>query len=171
MSKGKLSRRAFASTAALMALTLQAPASTAAAEDSQPFHGTLTGTTAAAPCGQQLCLNGRDTGEVTHAGTAVMTEHVVVTFTGPCAGGSGGAATFTETAQLTAANGDTLNLSGSGASCHTAAGTTASSTLTPTSGSTGKFSSATGTITEDVNAASSGPNTETETVELGGALS
>lgn len=169
-SKYRMPLIALTTTGLAMTLAIGVPAAAASGED-QPFRGNLTGVTTAAPCGQgQLCLTGRVTGEATHFGNTVMTKQVLVTFTGPCAGGSGGAATFIEMAQLTAANGDRVNLSGSGTSCHTANGTTASGTLSPTGG-TGRFSDATGTITEDIDAVPSGPATETETVVLGGSLS
>jgi hypothetical protein len=170
MSNFKTTTRALASSAVLITATIGLLASAASAGQRDPFHGNLSGVTNVRPCNPgPLCLTARDTGEATHFGSTVMTQDVVVTPTGQaCAGG--GLATYTESATLTAANGDKLYLTGTGVACHGASGTTASGRLSP-AGGTGRFSDATGTITQDVRAVPSGPNTENETVVLGGTLS
>ena len=91
-------------------------APTAAASDPVPFAAAMTGSvTSTAPCGVlTVCSAVKDEGTATHLGLVTFTKTVTIHITfAPCDGG-GILTTYTETGTLTAANGDTLTVSGSG---------------------------------------------------------
>jgi hypothetical protein len=96
---------------------LAASGTAAAARDATPFFGTFAGPVTATPCGPfTVCLQVSEDGVATHLGRATLAKSVVVHITFlACPGGIG--STYTETATLTAANGDSLELSGSGTAC------------------------------------------------------
>jgi hypothetical protein len=113
-----------------------------------PFEGTFSGNATVAPCGvATLCADELLAGKARHLGRATLTKQVVVHLTSePCAGG-GTIATFTETATLTAANGDTIGLAGAGSACAAGGHSIGSAALNVTGGS-GRFEHTTGTLEE-----------------------
>lgn len=138
------------------------------AAEQVPFTGTFTTSGVATPCGPMtLCISVRGSGEATHLGRTQMTKSVVLHLTfEPCPGGTVNHYTVEQT--LTAANGDTLTMSGSGTSCSGPGGLVATGTFSVTDG-TGRFSGASGTITEHV--VRVGPPPAPETVTLSGTIS
>jgi len=143
-------------------------APTAIAGSQTPFSAALSGSATEAGCGVlTICLAGTDQGIATHLGLASLTSTatVHVTFT-PCDGG-GVLTTFTETATLIAANGDTLTLSGGGTACAANGQAIGTGQLTVTGG-TGRFADATGSLTESLD---HNLVTGTETVTLNGTVS
>jgi hypothetical protein len=141
----KWNRAGIAVAAAVAAVVV----STASAQQ-VPFAATMTGSVSEAPCGVlTICLTGTVEGTATHLGLATLTgtATVHITFT-PCDGG-GVLTTFTQTATLVAANGDTLTLRGSGTACAANGHAIGSGDLTITGG-TGRFAGATGNLTESI---------------------
>jgi hypothetical protein len=143
---------------------------TAAAAGQVPFAAAMTGSvTATAPCGVlTLCLTVTDEGTATHLGLGTLTKSVTIHigFT-PCDGG-GVLTTYTEAGTLTAANGDTLTVSGGGTACAANGHAIGTGELTVTGG-TGRFAGgASGSLAEsfDHNLV-----TDTEVVDLSGTIS
>jgi hypothetical protein len=119
----------------------------ALAESETPLRGILEGHVEASPCGPgKLCLTGTAEGVVSHLGRTTLSKAAQVQFGGSCAGG-GAASTFTETITLVAANGDTLDLTGSGTACAAEGHAIGAAELT-VSGGTGRFESAVGSVSE-----------------------
>lgn len=144
-------------------------APTAAASDQVPFAAAMTGSvTSTAPCGVlTVCSAVIDEGTATHLGLVTFTKTVTIHITfAPCDGG-GILATYTETGTLTAANGDTLTVSGSGTACAASGHAIGTGELTVTGG-TGRFSGARGSLAEsfDHNLV-----TDTEVDSLSGTIS
>ena len=113
-----------------------------------PFEGTFSGNATVRPCGvATLCAYEPLAGKARHLGRATLTKQVVVHLTSePCAGG-GTVSTFTQTATLTAANGDTIELAGAGTACAVRGHAIGSATLTTTGGS-GRFEHTTAILEE-----------------------
>jgi hypothetical protein len=100
------------------------------------------------PCGlQTICLSAHASGQATHLGRTVMNRSITSFNTlVPCSDVPGGTIRqFTDTLTLTAANGDTITMAGSGTSCANGIDVTSSGTYTVTGG-TGRFVSASGTM-------------------------
>jgi hypothetical protein len=137
------------------------------AAEQVPFSGTFTTTSVGAPCAPlTVCVTATGSGQATHLGRTAITKRVVLHITSePCPGGT--LASYTVEQTLTAANGDTLTMSGSGTSCAGPGGIVATGTFTVTGG-TGRFSGASGTITESV--ARVGPPPAPETVTIVGTI-
>jgi hypothetical protein len=115
-----------------------------------PFSSSLTGVVTGTACAPlTICVTGTLRGTATHLGLAVLTKNATIhlSFT-PCDDG-GLFSTYTEDATLTAANGDTLTLSGSGTGCAANGRAIASGELTVTGG-TGRFAGATGSLAESI---------------------
>jgi hypothetical protein len=141
---------------------------TATASSQTPFSANMSGNVSDTVCGVlTLCLTGTDQGIATHLGLATLTKTATIhiTFT-PCDGG-GLVTTYTETATLVAANGDTLSLSGSGTACAANGHAIGSGELTVTGG-TGRFAGASGSLTESLD---HNLVTDTELVSLSGTIS
>lgn len=121
----------------------------ALAADQVPFSATLTTTRlTVAPCGPlTACLSVTGSGEATHLGRTTFTRIIVSRNSlVPCPDvPSGTIRQFTDTLTMTAANGDTITLSGSGTSCANGIDVVSVGTYTVTSG-TGRFSGASGTL-------------------------
>jgi hypothetical protein len=134
---------------AASAVALALGGSAGASADSVPFGATFSGTVTATPCAPlTICLAGTSEGVATHLGRATMTTHAVVHITfATCPGGI--ITTFSETATLTAANGDTLELAGSGTACAGGGQSTATAILTVTEGA-GRFAGVTGSLSEQI---------------------
>ena len=126
---------------------MMVPTTARAGADAVPFAGTFDGSSTATPCAPfTICLEGSLEGVARHLGRTTMTKSAVVQFTfTPCPGGTG--STFSETITLTAANGDTLEISGTGEACAGGGVSTGSATLT-VSGGTGRFANASGSLSE-----------------------
>jgi hypothetical protein len=133
-----------------------------------PFFSRLTGVVSGTGCAPlTICISGTLEGTATHLGRAVLTKSATIhiTFT-PCDDG-GRLSTYTEEATLTAANGDTLTLSGEGTACAANGRAISSGALTVTGG-TGRFAGATGSLAESID---HNLITEAETEELSGTVS
>lgn len=133
----------------LVALGL-ASARPAQAADQVPFSGTFTtaGFTVT-PCGPAtFCLDPHGAGEATHLGRTTFTRFIVTTNTfAPCTDVPNGTIRqFTDTLTLTAANGATLTMSGSGTSCANGVDVVSTGNYSVTDG-TGRFEGASGTVT------------------------
>jgi hypothetical protein len=160
---------AFHKGVALMVVALAGIlAPTAIAGSQTPFSAALSGSATTTGCGfLTICLAGTDQGIATHLGFATLTSTATVQITStPCDGG-GVLTNFMETATLTAANGDTLTLSGSGTACVVAGHAIATAELTVTGG-TGRFAGATGSLAESID---HNLATNAETVNLSGTIS
>jgi hypothetical protein len=122
----------------------------AQAADQVPFSATLTTTgLTVAPCGPvTACLSVHGAGAATHLGRTTFTRRIVSrnSLVSCRAVSSGTIRHFTDTLTLTAANGDTITLSGSGTSCANGIDVVSSGSYTVTGG-TGRFSGASGTLT------------------------
>jgi hypothetical protein len=131
---------------AVAALTM-VPTTARADAEAVPFAGTFEGSSTATPCAPlTICLEGSLEGVARHLGRTTMTKSAVVQFTfTPCPGGTG--STFSETITLTGANGDTLEMSGTGEACAGGGVSTGSAALTVTGG-TGRFANASGSLSE-----------------------
>ena len=143
-------RRGASLVLALLLATIAPAALPGHAAGTPPFAGTFIGqgvATFVPP--NQVHLAVTDDGTGTLVGHAVLTKSATVTLSAVPCGSGRVVTTYTETATLTAANGDTLNLSGGGVDCHSDAGTSASGTLTVTGGG-GRFAGASGQLTESI---------------------
>lgn len=80
-----------------------------------PFHATVSETFTAAPCGADRCITAVGKGYATHLGK--ITESAIVDVDINPADAQNGCAPETRTTTLTAANGDTLTMLGTGLSC------------------------------------------------------
>ena len=120
----------------------------AQAAEQVPFRGSFTTDHAmAAPCGPMtLCIVLSGAGEATHLGrTEFLKNSLSTRTTEACPGGT--INTYTAAITLTAADGDTITMSGSGTVCEGPGLVQASGTYTVTGG-TGRFNGASGTIAE-----------------------
>ncbi len=80
-----------------------------------PFHATVSETFTAAPCGADRCITAVGKGYATHLGK--ITESAIVDVDVNPADAQNGCAPETRTTTLTAANGDTITMFGTGLSC------------------------------------------------------
>jgi hypothetical protein len=141
----------------------------AQAADQVPFSATFTTTgLTVASCGPATaCLSVTGSGEATHLGRTTFTRSIVSRNSlVPCpAVSSGTIRQFTDTLTLTAANGNTITLSGSGTSCANGIDVVSSGTYAVTGG-TGRFSGASGTLTLQIARFAPDPETTTLTGTL-----
>lgn len=137
-----------------------------AASKRAEFRATYTTTGVATPCGTlTVCVSVEGQGQGTRLGrhSTLAKSAVVHIGSTPCAFGR--VSSYTADITLTAENGDTLMLNGSGTSCAGPGGIQASGVYTVTGG-TGRFSGATGTLTETISRVGAGP----EVLTLAGNL-
>ena len=141
---------------------------TATAADGQiPLSARMSGTVTEAGCGLlTICASVTTYGIATHLGVTTLTKTVTVHITLNSCEDGGLLSTYTETATLVAANGDTLELSGAGTACASNGHAIGSGTLTITGG-TGRFAEASGGLRE---AFDHNLITGTEVVNLNGTL-
>lgn len=119
------------------------------AAEQVPFSATFATAGMGTLCGPlTFCLSVQGSGEATHLGRATISRSIVATNTlVPCLDVPGGTIrSFTDTLTLTAANGDTITMSGSGSSCANGIDVVSTGTYAATGG-TGRFSGASGTMT------------------------
>jgi hypothetical protein len=150
------------------ALTIaSALTSPAAASSPTPLSARMGGTLAESGCGfLTVCLAGDVHGIATHLGRATLSKSVTVRLTFAASDGGGLLSTYTETAALVAANGDTLYLTGGGTACARSGRAVGTGELTITGG-TGHFAGASGSVSE---AFDHSLIDGTEIVELSGTL-
>ena len=133
-----------------------------------PFSGRLSGEVTESFCAPlTICLSGTISGTATHMGRAQMTKSATVHITSTPCGVTGLLTTYTEDVTITAANGDTVTLTGGGTACAENGAAVGSGELTVTGG-TGRFAGASGTITESID---HNLVTGFETTELSGMIS
>lgn len=150
MSRSPVPRKygsALLATAAVAVAVLIPSGTTRAGADAIPFSGRFDGSLTATVCAPlTVCLEGSLEGVARHLGLTTLSKSAVVrlTFT-PCPGGTG--STFSQTITLTAANGDSIELNGTGEACAGGGVSTGSATLT-ISGGTGRFADVTGSLSE-----------------------
>jgi hypothetical protein len=144
---GSRNARALLATVAVAVALLIPSATTLAGADAIPLSGTFHGNLTVTPCAPlTVCAEGSLEGVARHLGRTTMDKSVIVHFTlTPCPGGSG--STFSETITLIAANGDFIELTGTGEACAGGGVSTGSATLTVTGG-TGRFENVTGSLSE-----------------------
>ncbi|HET9681270.1 MAG TPA: hypothetical protein VFP19_04460 [Candidatus Limnocylindrales bacterium] len=163
------SSRLVAAATAFAAVAVLAVASTPSgvlAGSLVPFHLTVSETFTAAPCGpSSRCITAVGSGEATHLG-AVSEHATVVVDTNP-ADAQGGCAPEARTTTLTAANGDTVTMTGSGWSCPTG---DAHDDYVITGGS-GRFQGASGSGSEVNSHTFTGPGVGVASVTYDGTIS
>jgi hypothetical protein len=142
----------------LAAMVGMPSASLAHAREQVPFVAVYLTAGVGLPCGPQtICVTVNGSGFATQFGRTSITKSVVVHITAtPCPGGT--TRSYTAEATLTAANGDTLTMSGSGTICGGPGGIQASGSYSVTGG-TGRFSGAGGTVAEFIRSAPTAPET------------
>lgn len=139
----------------------------AAAESLVPFHATVSETFTAAPCGQfARCITATGNGQAEHLG-AISESASIVVDTNP-ADLQHGCAPETRTTTLTAANGDTITMSGTGLSCAATSDAHDNYTIT---GGTGRFQGASGSGNEYNVHTFTGPGVGVATVTYDGTIS
>lgn len=113
-----------------------------------PFRATFALTAVGSPCPPSFCIQLSGEGNATHLGRIEVSKNTISTLTGRTCANGGRESQYVATFVLTAANGDTLTLSGGGISCDAGpGGITASGSHIVTDG-TGRFEGATGSISE-----------------------
>jgi hypothetical protein len=157
-----------AASAATVGLALLPVGSASAADDQTPFAASLIGQVTDTDCAPlTICLSGSDQGVATHFGRAMLAKIATIHISFASCDGGGLLTTYTESATLTGAKGDTLNMTGDGTACVIAGHAIASGVLTVTGG-TGRFAAATGAIDESID---HDLVTDAETVRLSGTIS
>lgn len=155
--------------AALLALTaLFLRPSPASAATLVPFQASVSENFTAAPCGQwSVCIIATGTGQATHLG-AITEDASVVVDINP-ADQQNGCAPETRTTTLTAANGDTITMSGTGLTrCPGSSEANDSYTVT---GGTGRFQGASGSGSDSNTHTFTGPGVGVASVTYSGDLS
>lgn len=112
-----------------------------------PFHGTFAGISEVQVALPRLFVAGSSEGHATHLGAAVWTFDEIVTLGQVVAGCPTRGTTGTYAGTLTAANGDTITVVGSGAGCPTSPTTARILGAVTVTGGTGRFDGASGTLT------------------------
>lgn len=139
----------------------------ASAESLVPFHASISETFTAVPCGQwSRCVTAVGTGQATHLGEVNENASVVVD-TNP-ADQQNGCAPETRATTLTAANGDTITMYGTGFSCPATSDAHDNYTIT---GGTGRFQGAGGSGSEYNVHTFTGPGVGVATVTYDGTIS
>jgi hypothetical protein len=145
---------------------LAGPASVAA-DSMAPFEATVSETFTAAPCGGwDRCITAVGQGQATHLGA--VTERAFVVVDANPADAQNGCAPETRTTVLTAANGDTITMSGTGWSCAATSDAHDSYTIT---GGTGRYQGASGSGSESNVHTFTGPGVGVATVTYDGDIS
>jgi len=154
--------------AVAMALTGAVMSPAAAVADSLvPFQATVSETFTAAPCGGwDRCITAVGVGEATHLGA--ITEKATVVVDANPADAQNGCSPETRTTTLTAANGDTVTMSGTGWSCAATSDAHDSFTIT---GGTGRYQGAGGSGSESNVHTFTGPGVGVATVTYDGTIS
>lgn len=151
----------------LTATVLVLRPSHASAENLVPFQASVSETFTVAPCGQWgRCITAAGTGQATHLGE-IRENATIVVDTNPADLQNGCAPEVRDTT-LTAANGDTLTMHGTGFSC--AATSDAHDTYSVTSG-TGRFQGASGSGSDYNTHTITGPGVGVASVTIDGTLS
>ncbi len=139
----------------------------ASAESLVPFHATVYETYTAALCGTSaLCITAVGTGEATHLGEITESASVVVDINP--ADLQNGCAPETRTTTLTAANGDTITMFGTGSSC---AATSAAHDNYSVTGGSGRYQGASGNGSDYNVHRFTGPGVGVATVTYDGIIS
>ena len=112
-----------------------------------PFHGTFVGSSEVQVAPPRLFIAGTGTGHATHLGAADWTFDEIVTLGQVVAGCPTLGTTDTYTGTLTAANGDTITVVGSGTGCPTSPTTARILDVFAVTGGTGRFEGASGNLT------------------------
>lgn len=133
-----------------------------------PFQASVSETFTAAPCGQwAVCITATGTGQATHLGAITENASVVVDINP--ADQQNGCAPETRTTTLTAANGDTLTMTGTGLTrCPGSSVANDSYTIT---GGTGRFQGASGSGSESNTHTFTGPGVGVASVTYSGTIS
>lgn len=133
-----------------------------------PFYATVSENFTAGPCGPgRVCIHATGTGQATHLG-AITEEASVVIDVNP-ADQQNGCAPETRTTTLTAANGDTITMFGTGVTrCPGSSEASDSYTIT---GGTGRFQGASGSGSESNTHTFTGPGVGVASVTYSGDIS
>lgn len=152
---------------AVVATALLLHSSHASAESLVPFHASVSETFTAAPCGQSSrCITAMGQGQAEHLGA--ISEHATIVVDTNPADAKNGCAPETRHTTLTAANGDTLTLYGTGWSCAATSDAHDNYTIT---GGTGRFKGASGSGNEYNVHTFTGPGVGVATVTYDGTIS
>lgn len=152
---------------AVVATILFLRPSHAAAASLIPFHASVSETYTAAPCGQSsLCITAVGHGQAAHLGEISENASIVVDINP--ADAQNGCAPETRTTKMTAANGDTITLYGTGWSCAATSDAHDDYTIT---GGTGRFQGASGSGNEYNVHTFTGPGVGVATVTYDGTIS
>jgi len=152
----------------LAATALVLRPSSASAGELVPFHATVSETFTAAPCGQwSICIKTVGNGQATHLGE--ITENATVVIDINPADAKNGCAPETRITKLTAANGDTITMSGTGVT-RCGAPNSANDSFVVTGG-TGRYQGASGSGTEHNTHTFTGPGVGVASVTYDGNLS
>ena len=139
----------------------------ASADSLVPFHATVSETFTAGPCGVlSRCITAAGTGHAVHLGKITETATIVVDLDPTHADGS--CAPEVRTTTLTAANGNTISMSGTGWSC---ASTSEAHDSYGITGGTGRFQGASGSGVEFNVHTFTGPGVGVSTVTYDGTIS
>lgn len=160
-------KRAVAFALVSTCLVITTPAEAGEQPRLVPFSGTAAGTYQVQPPPPNVIITATGVGRATHLGRFEFLIRNTVTPVATPSPGCVRSTTETFTATLTAANGDTLALVGTGTGCHNPPTVAVVDTATVTGG-TGRFEGAAGyvTVTTAVNQAA-----RTEVLRLDGAIS
>jgi hypothetical protein len=109
-----------------------------------PFHGSLAGTSEIQVAPPRLFIAGTGAGHATHLGATDWTFNEVVTLGQVVTGCPTLGTTASYTGTLTAANGDTITVVGSGTGCPTSPTTATIVDVFTVTGGSGRFEGATG---------------------------
>lgn len=141
----------------------------ASADSMVPFSATVSETFTAGPCGPALvCIHTTGVGQATHMGA--VTEVATVVIDVNPAHAVNGCSPETRSTTLTAANGDTITMTGSGVTRCTSTSTDANDSYTITGG-TGRFAGASGSGSESNTHTFTGPGVGVASVEYSGDIS
>lgn len=153
-----------------LALALAVPSlgpAYASAASLVPFNATVSETFTAAPCGTWArCISAVGTGHATHLGN--VTEGAAIVIDTNPADAQGGCAPEVRTTTLTAANGDTVTMSGTGWTCAATSDAHDDYVIT---GGTGRYDGASGSGNEYNVHTFTGPGAGVATVTYHGTIS
>ena len=134
-----------------------------------PFHATVSETFTAGPCGPALvCIHAIGTGYATHLGAVTEDAHVTIDVNPAHA--QNGCAPETRNTSLTAANGDSITMTGTGLTRCSPTSPDANDNYTITGGS-GRFAGASGSGSESNSHAFTGPGVGVASVTYDGDIS
>lgn len=134
-----------------------------------PFHASVSENFTAGPCGKMLvCIHATGTGQATHLGAVTEVASVVIDVNP--ADQQNGCAPETRATTLTAANGDTITMTGNGLTRCSPTSTEASDNYIITGG-TGRFQGASGSGSESNTHTFTGPGVGVASVTYSGDIS